>query len=55
MKKFSEALDESFKNKLPVQQDAVLNKNNSDEKKQMEALVMNNIAMSYITMALSGG
>ncbi len=54
VKKFSKALDESFKNKLPAQHNTVLNKNNTDNKKQMEALVINNITMSYITMALSG-
>ncbi len=54
VKTFCKAFDESFKIKLPVKHDSVLHEKNSDKKKQMEALVINNIAIRYITMALLG-
>ncbi len=51
---FREALAESFKNKQPVRHNAQLSTNYKDKRKQMDELVMNNITMSYITMALLG-
>ncbi len=54
VKKFSEASDESFKEKLPTRPDERLNANVADEKKKMGALVMNNVAISYVTIAFLG-
>ena len=52
LKNCSEALDESFKKELPAAFNTVLNVSDPAEKKQKEALVKNNLAMSYLAFAL---
>ena len=54
MKGFGEALDPNFKTEMPARFDEALNLSNNDEKKKKEALVKNNVAMSYFTMGLTG-
>ena len=54
MKGFGEALDPNFKTEMPARFDEALNVSNNDEKKKKEALVKNNLAMSYFPMWLTG-
>ena len=54
MKGFGEALDPNFKTEMPARFDEALNVSNNDEKKKKEALVKNNVAMSYFTMGMTG-
>jgi len=53
LKKCDEALEETFKKELPARSDAVLDDTNATEKKQKEALMKNNLAMSYLAFALT--
>ena len=45
-------MEETFKKELPARSDAVLDDTNATQKKQKEALMKNNLAMSYLAFAL---
>ena len=53
LKKCDEALEETFKKELPARSNAVLYDMNATQKKQKEALMKNNLAMSYLAFALT--
>ena len=51
IKKWGHALNEDFKNQLPVREDTVLDPANESKKKQIEAKVMNALAVHYLTLS----
>ena len=51
VKGFRQALDPSFRSKLPATEATVLDASNSSEKEQIKAVQLNAIAYSYLTMA----
>ena len=53
LKGFSDALEPNFESTLPASYNAVLDVTDLNQKAQKDALKMNNVAMSYFTMALS--
>ena len=48
LKKCDEELEETFKKELPARSDVVLNDTNVTENNEKEALMKNNLAMSYL-------
>ena len=52
VKGFREALFENFKNKLPASDKVDLDPSNNGDKLLMKAKVTNNLAMSFLTLAM---